>query len=97
MRKDINLLFLSLSSSLTLNVLAYLLVLGIIRANRLIGLSNFISIKYLEVVLTVLSTLTSQIFVGFFCSVKLFFCYFSLQISPLFYHGKKICDYFLTN
>ena len=64
MRKDINL---SLSPSLTLNVLTYPLILGIIKTNGLIALSNFIPIKYSELVfvsvsfeITILSTLTSQ-------------------------------------
>ena len=36
--------------SLTLNVIRYPLILGIIKTNGLIALSNFIPIKYLEVV-----------------------------------------------
>ena len=44
-----NLLFSSLCPSLTLNVLAYPLILGIIKTNGLIALSKY-SIKYLELV-----------------------------------------------
>ena len=50
MQKDINLLFLSLPPSLTLNFLTYPFILGIIKTNGLIALSNFIPIKYLELV-----------------------------------------------
>ena len=82
--KDIN--FLILSS--TLNVLTYPLLFGIIKINALIALSNFIPIKYLELgfvlinfEITIFSTLTSQIFIGFFCSIKLFFCYFFVSKS----------------
>ena len=46
--KDINFLFLSLSPSLTLHVLTYPLILGIVKTNGLIALSHFIPIKYLE-------------------------------------------------
>ena len=69
-----NLLFSSLCPSLTLNVLAYPLILGIIKTNGLIALSKY-SIKYLELVfvsinfeITILSTLTSQFFIGFFAA-----------------------------
>ena len=61
-QKDINLLFLSLSPSLTLNVLTYQIILGIIKTNGLIVLSKY-PIKSLELVsmltnfeITVLST-----------------------------------------
>ena len=67
---------LSLCSSLTLNVLTYPLTLGIIKTNGLIALSNFITIKYLELVfvlnnfiiilITILSTLTFQISISLF-------------------------------
>ena len=69
LQKDINLL----SSSLNLNILTYPLILGIIKTNGLIALSNFIPIKYLELDFlsinfeaTILSKLASQIFIGFF-------------------------------
>ena len=62
-----------MSPPLTLNVLTYPLMLGIIKTNGIIALSNFIPIKYLELVfvltnfqITILSTLESQIFIGFF-------------------------------
>ena len=52
--------------SSTLNVIAYPLILGIIKTNALIALSNFNPVKYLELVfvltnfeITMLSTLTS--------------------------------------
>ena len=67
-------MILSLSPSLTLNVLTYALILGIIKTNGLISLSKY-PIKYLELVsvsinfeITILPTLTSQIFIGFFAS-----------------------------
>ena len=67
-RKDLILLLLSLfPSSLTLNVLAYPLILGIMKTNGLIALSKY-PIQYLELVfvlnyfeITIFSTLTSQI------------------------------------
>ena len=69
MRKDINLLF----PSLTLNVLAYPLV-GIIKTNGLIVLSKH-PIKYLELLfvltyfeITISVTLTSQILIGLFAA-----------------------------
>ena len=46
-QKDINLLLLCLSP-LLLNVLRYPIILGIIKTDGLIALSNFMSIKYLE-------------------------------------------------
>ena len=49
-QKDINLLFLSLSLSLTLNVLTYPLVLGNTKTNHLITLCKYPT-KYLELVL----------------------------------------------
>ena len=67
-RKNINLL----CPSLTLNVLKYRLVLGIIKTNGLMVLSKH-PIKFLELVfvltnfeVTILSTLTSQMFMGLF-------------------------------
>ena len=71
MEKDINLLFATLSPSFTVTVLTYSLILGIIATNGAIALSKY-PIKYLELVfaltnfeITVLSTLTSQIFKDF--------------------------------
>ena len=70
MRKDIDLLL----RSLTLNVLTYPPILGIIKTNGLIVLSIY-PIKYLELVfvltnfeITILSTLTSQVFIGLFAA-----------------------------
>ena len=70
-RKDIDLLVLSLSPSLTLNVLTYSLSLGNIKANVLITLPKY-PIKYLELVfvlinieITMLSILTSQAYIAF--------------------------------
>ena len=61
-----NLSFLSLSPSLTLNILQYQFILGIIKANGSITLSKY-PIKFLELVfvsinfgITILSTLTLQ-------------------------------------
>ena len=68
MWKDINLLF----PFLTLNVIAYPLILDIFKTTGLTVLSEY-PIKYLELVfiltnfeIAILSTLTSQIFVGLF-------------------------------
>ena len=73
-QKDINLLFLSLLSSLTLIVLTYPLILDNIQTDGLITLSKY-PIKYLELIfvltnfeITILSTLTSQIFIGFYAA-----------------------------
>ena len=73
-QKDINLLFLFLSPSLTSYVLTYPLILGNIKTNGLITLSKY-PIKYLQLVfvlinfeITILSTLTSQTFIGFSAS-----------------------------
>ena len=62
-RKDINFLFLFLSSSLPLSFLTYLLSLGNIKANGLILRNSFFPTSF-EV--TILSTLTSEIFIGLF-------------------------------
>ena len=51
MQKDKNLFFLSFSFSLTLNGLTYPLILGIIKTNGTIALSNFIPVKHLELAL----------------------------------------------
>ena len=45
-RNNVNLLFLSLSPSLTLNILTYPLIIGIIKANGLITLSKY-PMKYI--------------------------------------------------
>ena len=75
MRKHIELLFSFLSSSLTLNVVTYPLILGNIKTNCLITISKY-PIKQLELVfvstnfeITILSNfinITSQISLGFF-------------------------------
>ena len=91
--RDINLLFLS---SLTLNILTYLLILGNARANGLITLSKY-PIKYLELVfissnfgITILPPLTSQIFMEFFLGHNFFFfCYFCHAESRHYYTIKK--------
>ena len=68
-----NLLFLSFSPSLTLNISIYPPILGIIKSNVLIALLNFVPIKYLELgfvlanfEITIFATLASQISLGFF-------------------------------
>ena len=73
-QKYISLLFLYLSLYSTLNALTYPLILGIIKTNGLIVLSKY-PIKYLESVcvstnfeITILSTLTYQIFIGLFAA-----------------------------
>ena len=70
MWKDVNLLF----PFLTLNVIAYPLILDIFKTTGLTVLSKY-PIKYLELVfvltnfeIAILSTLTSQIFVGLFAA-----------------------------
>ena len=90
-RKDINLLFLSLSPFLTINLLTNTLILGNTKTNGLITLSKYL-MKYLELVfvssnleITILSTLTSQMFIGIFFHHKFFFCYFCLAKSH-YYH-----------
>ena len=99
-QKVINLMLLSLTPSLTLNVLTYPLILGIIKTNGLIPLSNFIPIKYLELVfvltnfeITILSTLSSQILTGFLKN-KTFLFYISLRISKLLYYEQKFAFIF---
>ena len=101
-RKDINLLILSLSPFSTLNVLIYPLILGIIKTNALIVLSKYL-FKYLELVfvlinfeITILSTLTSQIFTGFFCRINFFFCFFCLYKSQHYYNTKKSLRLFFS-
>ena len=91
--KDINLLILSSSPSLTLNVLIYPLSLCIIKTNGLKSLSEY-PIKYLESIfvltnfeITILSTLTFQIY--FMWHKTLFLLSLSLQISTLLYCGKN--------
>ena len=75
MRKDINLLF----PSLTLNVLAYPLILGIFKTNGLMVLSRY-PIKYLKLIfaltnfeITMLLKLTNVY--RPISSINLFFCY----------------------
>ena len=88
---EINLLFLSLSPPLTLKTLAYPLILGIIKTHGLLALSEY-PIKYLELVLvltnfeiSILSTLTSQIFIYFLQHKTFLLLHLSLQISILLY------------
>ena len=82
-KKDINLL--SLFSSLALNIVTYPLAFGNIKTNGLITLSKY-PIEYLELVfvstnfeMIILSTLASQIFIGFFASSN---TYFARSVSP---------------
>ena len=100
MRKHIELLFSFLSSSLTLNVVTYPLILGNIKTNCLITISKY-PIKQLELVfvstnfeITNLSNfinITSQISLGFFEPYIFSFCFLlSCQISTLLYYQKKI-------
>ena len=101
-KKDIDLLFLFLSPSSTLNVLIYPLILGIIKSNGVIALSKY-QIQNLELVfvltnfeITMFTILTSQ-FLQVFLQHKTFLLLFlSLQISALLYYEKN-CDYFLAN
>ena len=85
--------FLHTASWIELNVLIYQQIFGIMKTNGLIALSKY-PIKYLELVpvlisieLTILSILTSQIFIFlyvlyvFFGSIKFLFCYFCLSKS----------------
>ena len=97
-RKDIDLLFLSLSPSLMLNVSTYPLIFGIIKTNSLITLATYL-IKYLTLVfvlinfeITMLSTSTSQVFIVFLQTFLLLL--FSLQISTLLNYQKKIAIIF---
>ena len=78
-------------SIFNLTFLTYPLILGIIKTDGLIVLSKY-PIKYLELVFvsinfekTILSTLPSQIIIGFFCRIKPFFCYFSPANSQHYY------------
>ena len=89
-QKDINLLLLYLS----LNILSNPLICGNIKTNNLLTLSEYL-VKYLELVfvstnfeITILSILTSQIFIGFFSSKKFFFCYFYHSKSQHYYTIK---------
>ena len=103
-RKGINLLFFFLSPPLSLNVFTYLLYLGNIKINGLTTSPKY-QIKYLELFfvlanfeMTVLQTLTFQIFIGFFCTIKFLFCYFCLTKSqPYFAMNKFCCKYILVN
>ena len=70
-KKDVSFLLLSLSPPLTLKVLTNPLILGNTKTNDLVTLSKY-SIKCLELVfavtnfgITILSTITSQIYFGF--------------------------------
>ena len=82
-KKDINLL--SLFSPSALNIVTYPLALGNIKTNCLITLSKY-PIEYLELVfvstnfeMIILSTLASEIFIGFFAPSN---TYFALSVSP---------------
>ena len=88
-----NLLFLLLFLSLTLDVSTYPLILGNIETNGLITLSKYPT-NYLELVfvstnfeITILSTLTSQIYIGLFTPQ---FCYFYFAKSQHYCSIKKI-------
>ena len=94
-RKYTNLLFLSLSPSLTLNVLTYPLILGIIKINGLMSLSIY-PVKYLELdfvltnfKITILLIITSQVFIGFLQQKTFLLLLLSLQILTLLYYEKK--------
>ena len=74
-----------------MTLLKYLLILGNIKTNGVITSSKY-RIKYLELFnvsinfyITILSTSTSQIFIGFFGTIKFFFCYFYLIKSEHYY------------
>ena len=61
-------------------------------------------IKYLELVfaltnfeITILSVLTSQIFIGFFVAETFLLLLLSPQISTLLYYGIIFSDYFIAN
>ena len=89
-QKEINLL-----SFLTLNVLTYPLILGIIKSNCLIALSKY-PIQYLESVfvltnfeITILSTLIFQIFIGFLQNETFLLLFLSLQILIYYTMNKK--------
>ena len=71
-------------------------ILGNIKANALTTLSKY-PIKYLKLVFvstnfeeTISSTLTYQILINFFCSLKSFFCYFFLRKSQHYYTVNKL-------
>ena len=92
LRKGINLLFLFLCSSFSLNILTYPLIIGNIKTNCLKCV-----IKHLELIfvitnfdMTISSTLTSHMFLGLFCNKKFFFCYLCLTKSWLYYIIKNI-------
>ena len=94
-RKDVKLLFVSLSLSLTLNVLTYPLILGNIKTNGLITLSKY-QMKYLELFfvsanfeMTVLLKSTSQIFIYFFAPYNFAFSTFVLPVLNIITLSKK--------
>ena len=101
MHKDINLLFLSLSPSLSLNVLTYPHILGNIKTNGLITSSKY-SIKDLElffvsVKFEIIISSKSQIFIVFLHQKILILLLLSHQILTLLYYKKKNCRYVLGN
>ena len=85
----------SLSPSLRLNVLTYLLIFDDIKTNGFITLSKYL-MKYLQLSfvstnfqMTILLTSTSQTFVVFFLHHKFFFWYFCLSKSQYYYTIKN--------
>ena len=82
--------------------LTYQLIVDIINTNCLIALSEY-PVKYLELVSvfpnfekTILSTFTSQIFIGSLAASTFLLLHLSLETSTLLLM-KKNCDYFLAN
>ena len=101
LHKDINLLFLFLSSPLSLNILIYPLILGNIKTSGLTTSSKY-PIKHLELFfvttnfeMIILSTLTSQFFIGFFRRIRFFFCYLYLTKSQHYNTIKKMLWHYL--
>ena len=99
-QKDVSFLLLSLSPPLTLKVLTNPLILGNTKTNDLVTLSKY-SIKYLELVfavtnfgITILSTITSQIYFGF---LEQWIFSLATFVSPnlnILISAKKFFDYF---
>ena len=96
MRKDINLLFLFLSPSLTLKGLTYPLILSNIKTNGLTTLPKN-PIKYLEsffvlikLEITILSTLTSWLFIGLFVPQNSSFATFVLPNLNIILSKKNV-------
>ena len=99
-KKDVSFLLLSLSPPLTLKVLTNPLILGNTKTNDLVTLSKY-SIKYLELDfavtnfgITILSTITSQIYFGF---LEQWIFSLATFVSPnlnILISAKKFFDYF---